>query len=95
MQITVRNLLLGLRDQGPLSRFIKNLFKGHILGLFHPRSHFRDTGQEKVSYNTKTSAQKAADAMSKKKNVHFSNYKCIYCDGYHLGKNQENRSNLI
>jgi len=29
--------------------------------------------------------------MSKKHGVHFSNYKCIFCDGYHLGKNRDNK----
>lgn len=42
-------------------------------------------------YNTKETAQKAADSMKKKMNKHFSVYKCIYCDGYHLGKNRDNK----
>lgn len=29
--------------------------------------------------------------MTAKRNVWFSNYKCLYCDGYHLGKNRENK----
>jgi hypothetical protein len=87
----VRNIILALKDQGPLRRFLRNLKKGHILGLFSKRSHFRDDGTPKVSYNTKSSAKRAAISMTKKRGVYFSNYKCLWCDGYHLGKNRENK----
>jgi hypothetical protein len=87
----LRNILLAIKDQGPFTRFIRNLRKGHLFGLVNKRSHFRDTGQPKVMYNTKASAQKAAAAMTKKRGVYFSNYKCLFCDGYHLGKNSENK----
>jgi hypothetical protein len=36
-------------------------------------------------------AKKAADAMSKKRGAHFSYYKCLFCDGYHIGKNRDNK----
>lgn len=42
-------------------------------------------------YNTKASATKAAESMSKKHGVWFSNYKCLHCDGYHIGKNRDNK----
>ena len=42
-------------------------------------------------YNTVQGAQKAADAMSKKYGKHFSYYKCLFCDGYHVGKNRDNK----
>lgn len=79
------NLYLGIKDQMPMKRFVKNLRKGHVL------SHFTVDGKEKVSYTSKRTATLAAEQMFKKKGVHFSNYKCIYCDGYHLGKNRENK----
>jgi len=60
--------------------------------LFHKNSHFRgDTGQAKVMYNTKKTALKSAEAMSKKRGTHFSTYKCIFCDGYYIGSNRENK----
>ena len=43
-------------------------------------------------YNTIEGAKKAADAMSKKHNTHFSYYKCLFCDGYHIGKNRDNKT---
>lgn len=87
----IRNIILVLKDQMPFTRFLRNLRKGHLLGIINKRSHFRDNGQAKVMYNTKQSAQKAANKMSQKIGVHFSNYKCIWCNGYHLGKNRENK----
>lgn len=60
--------------------------------MFHINSCIRqDTGKLKVMYNTKDSALKAAESMNKKHNKHFSVYKCVFCDGYHLGKNKNNK----
>jgi hypothetical protein len=89
----LRNIWFALRDQGPLKRFIRNFFiTRNAWGLFHKNSHWRaDTGKEKVSYNTKKTALKSAEAMGKKRDVHFSTYKCMYCDGYHIGRNKENK----
>ena len=29
--------------------------------------------------------------MKEKNGTYYSNYKCIWCDGYHLGRNRENK----
>lgn len=42
----LRNLWLAFRDQLPLSRFLRNMRKGHVLGLFHERSHLTQAGAE-------------------------------------------------
>lgn len=34
---------------------------------------------------------RAAEAMGKKHGVHFSVYKCAWCDGWHIGKNAQNK----
>ena len=44
-----------------------------------------------LCYHHKESAIKSTEAMSKKKGVHFSAYKCLFCDGYHIGKNRDNK----
>ena len=49
------------------------------------------TGYIKVAYPSKHVAEKAAEAMGKKHGVHFSVYKCAWCDGWHIGKNSENK----
>lgn len=87
----LRNIITALRDQGPLSRFLRNLWRGYIFGLIHKRSHYRDDGLPKVEYHSKAIAIRAAESMKKKRGVHFSNYKCMYCDGYHIGKNFQNK----
>lgn len=89
----IKNIILALRDQGPARRFIRNFcVTGHAWGLFHKNSHISaGSGKPKVMYNTKPSAERAARSMSEKHGVYFSNYKCIYCDGYHLGKNRDNK----
>lgn len=88
----LKNLILGLKEQLPIKRAFRNFFiTGNAWGLFSKRSHFRDTGTEKVSYNTKNSATKASEKMKEKHGKHFSIYKCIYCDGYHIGKNRDNK----
>ena len=89
----IKNLIRAIIDQGPPRRAFRNFFiTGNAWGLFHINSHMRqDTGKLKVMYNTRESALKAAESMKKKQNKHFSVYKCAYCDGYHLGKNRENK----
>ena len=90
-KIKLRNLIKGLRDQGPFLRFIRNIQNGNIRGLLSIRSHVTEGGKLKVSYPTKDSVRRAAEAMSKKTGNYFSNYKCVYCDGYHIGKNRANK----
>ena len=80
-----------LKDNLPIRRFIKNLIKGHIRYKFHKRSHERNDGKPKVMYNTQASAKKAAESMEKKNGYRFSYYKCVFCDGYHIGGNRENK----
>lgn len=29
--------------------------------------------------------------MGDKYGTHFSYYKCLFCDGYHIGKNRDNK----
>ena len=91
--MTFRNIYLGLKGQLPLKRFIKNFFiTGNAWGMFSINSHINQaTNKPKVEYHTKKSAQKAADSMARKHNKHFSVYKCVFCDGYHLGKNRDNK----
>lgn len=91
--ITPKNLYLALLDQGPVKRAFHNFFiTGNAWGLFHINSHIRqETQKPKVMYNTKATAIKSAQALEKKNGVHFSPYKCAYCNGYHIGRNRENK----
>lgn len=92
--MTLKNLIRALREQGPFKRFLKNfIYSKNGWGLFYKGSHIsKRSDKPKIGYKTKTSAQKAAEAMSKKNKIHFSHYKCIYCDDYHIGVNRHNRN---
>lgn len=90
-KIKLKNLYLGLVEQGPISRAFRNFFiTGNAWGLFHKRSHYRAEGHEKVGFGQK-SAIRAARQMSEKHGKAFSVYKCIFCDKYHIGKNRDNK----
>lgn len=92
MKVKITNLFKALKEQGPLKRAYRNfLITGNAWGMFSTLSHRKQDGKLKVMYNTKETAMKAAESMGKKLKVHFSVYKCIYCDGYHLGKNRDNK----
>lgn len=89
MKFKLRNIYLVFRDQLPISRLLRNLRKGNLRGLVHERSHLNHSGEPKIAYGSKSSATRAAEKMKAKKGLYFSNYKCLYCDGYHLGKNRD------
>lgn len=67
--IKLKNLYEGLKAQGPWKRAFKNFFiTGDAWGLFHKNSHInRSTGKLKVAYGSKSSAEKAALSLEKKK----------------------------
>lgn len=90
--MTFKNIIWALWEQGPPKRFFFNFFiSRNAWGLFSKRSHLTATGDPKVMYNTRKTAIKSAKAMSKRYDKHFSAYKCMRCDGYHLGKNKDNK----
>lgn len=86
----LKNLILALKFQLPLRRVFRNFFiTGNGWGLFHKNSHVnQSTGKLKVMYPTLISALKAQDSMQRKHDRSFSVYKCIFCDGYHIGGNR-------
>ncbi len=91
-RMRLRNLAKALWEQGPFKRFVRNFFvTGNALGMFSKRSHLTESGKAKVMYNTKKTAEKSAKKLSEKHGKHFSHYKCVFCDGYHLGKNRDNK----
>lgn len=91
--IKMRNLIAALKHQGPLKRALRNFFvTGNAWGMFSINSHVsQKTQQPKIAYPTAESASRAAMKMEQKHGKHFSIYKCVFCDGYHIGKNRENK----
>jgi hypothetical protein len=93
-KMKLRNIFLVLKDQMPLRRFIHNFFiSRNAWGLFFRNgSHIAEySAKPKVMYNTKKSSLRAAESMKNKTGKHFSSYKCLWCDGYHIGKNRDNK----
>lgn len=89
----IKNLFLAIYDQLTRKGAWRNIFVTHnAFGIFSRYSHTaRGSGKQKISYPTKAVALKAAKAMSEKHGVHFSAYKCAWCDGWHVGKNAQNK----
>lgn len=92
-KIKCRNFLIWFKDQVKRKRFLYNMFiSRNACGAFSINSHINQTtGRPKQTYNHLETAKKVADKMSEKYGKHFSYYKCLYCDGYHIGKNRENK----
>ena len=91
--ITWRNFKIWFCDQVRRKTWFRNFFiTGNAWGAFSINSHINQgTGKPKIMYNTIDGARKAAEKMSEKHGVHFSFYKCLFCDGYHIGKNRNNK----
>lgn len=88
-----KNFILAAWNQLTRKGAWRNIFVTHnAFGIFSQHSHIsRRTGKQKIAYPSKTVVEKAAGAMGKKHGVHFSVYKCAWCDGWHIGKNRENK----
>ncbi|MBQ0057229.1 MAG: hypothetical protein KBT20_06190 [Bacteroidales bacterium] len=88
-----KNIIPWLRDQLSRPKWPLNFFiTGNAWASFSINSHIRrSNGEPKISYPTKEAALKVAEKMSKKYGMHFSVYKCLYCDGWHCGKNKESK----
>lgn len=85
----LRNLLHAVREQLPLKRAFRNfVITRNAWGMFSKNSHIRQaTGTPKIAYSSLKSADKACKSMQKKHGGSFTPYKCVFCDGYHIGKN--------
>ena len=68
MHIKFKNLKIWLKDQWQRDTFFRNFFiTRNAWGAFSINSHVNQhTKKEKVTYNTKETAMKCADKMSKK-----------------------------
>jgi hypothetical protein len=62
------------------------VIKRNAWGIFSKHSHTKKDGVEKQKYNTEASALRAAEAMQKRYEGKFACYKCMFCDGFHVGK---------
>ena len=95
-KISYRNSILAIWNQLTRKGAWRNIFVTHnAFGIFSEYSHIsRRSGKPKIPYPNKKVALRAAEAMGKKHGVHFSVYKCAWCDGWHIGKNAQNKIKL-
>ena len=93
-RIKWRNFWIWFKDQMKRKTWFRNFFiTGNAWGAFSVNSHINQhTGEPKITYNHLETALKSAEKMGQKNNTHFSAYKCLYCDGYHIGKNRDNKT---
>lgn len=86
--IKLRNVWIWLKELHQRGTLFRAFFiTRNAFGSFHINSHInQSTGLPKVCYNHESSAKKSAEAMTKKKGEYFSYYKCLFCNGYHIGK---------
>ena len=91
-KIKFKNFWIWFKDQCKRKAVFRNFFvTRNAWGAFSINSHINQhSNQPKVMFNTVEGARKAAEKMGKKHNTHFSYYKCLFCDGYHIGKNRSN-----
>ena len=93
-KIEWKNSKIWFADQVKRKRVITNFFiTRNAWGAFSLNSHINQhNGKPKVMYNTVETARKSAEKMGEKYHTHFSYYKCLFCDGYHVGKNRDNKT---
>ncbi len=93
LRISFRNCILAIWNQLTRKGAWRNVFVTHnAFGIFSKYSHIsRRSGKPKIPYPNKKVALRAAEAMGKKHGVHFSVYRCAWCDGWHIGKNVQNK----
>ena len=89
----IRNLILAIYDQLTRPKALRHIFITHnAFGIFSRYSHIaRQSRKPKIAYPSREAASQAATAMERKYGVHYSVYKCAWCDGWHVGKNAQNK----
>ena len=87
-EIRYRNLKIWLHELFERENVWKQLFDYRMVwGAFSIYSHRRRSdGKPNITFSTRMKAVKAATDMQLKYGVPFSAYKCLYCDGWHVGK---------
>ena len=87
-KIKFRYIGMWLKDQMSRSDWFRNMFVHRSAwGAFSIYAHAkRSDGKSKISYKSKAKAEKAAFDMAKRYGYHFTTYKCLFCDGWHVSK---------
>lgn len=94
MQMKYVNIFLALKGQLPWRRLFRNfLVTGDGWGLFSRNSHVnKRSGRPKFAYASYEQARRSAERLSTKYGGRVVAYKCMFCDGYHIGNNRPRRN---
>ena len=87
-KINLKQIGCWLKDQLSRADWFRNLAVNRSpWGAFSIYAHARRSdGKSKISYGSKTKAEKAAFDMSKKYGYPFAVYKCLFCEGWHVSQ---------
>ena len=87
-KINLKQIGCWLKDQLSRADWFRNLVVNRSAwGAFSIYAHARRSdGKSKISYGSKTKAEKAVFDMSKKYGYPFAVYKCLFCEGWHVSK---------
>lgn len=83
----IKNIKSAILYQIKSKDWVQQIFtKRNAWGIFSKWSHQRKDGKLKQKYNTEASALRASESMERKYGGRFRCYKCLFCDGFHVGK---------
>lgn len=83
----IKRIYYTIKSQFPFKRFFTNFFiNGKAWKLFTKKSHYRNSHIVKYKYSTLDEAKNSAKHLEDKHKKHFTYYKCMFCDGYHVSK---------
>ena len=87
-RIKYSNLHIWWKELLQRKDFWKLIFNYRLVwGAFNIHSHQRRSDRKtNITYSTRKKADKAAMNMQVKYDIPFSAYKCLFCDGWHVGK---------
>lgn len=95
-KIKLRHIGCWLKDQLSHPDWFSNLFVNRTAwGAFSIYAHERRSdGKSKLAYPRKAKAEKAAFSLSKKYGYPFVVYKCLFCDGWHVSKTEQQETDI-
>lgn len=97
MKVKYNNLKIWLKEKVSQPRWYVDLLSyRRFWGAFSVYSHRRRSdGKPNIAYSTRSKAQKAVRSMEKKYGVPFMEYKCLYCDGWHVARSKSRKGSVL
>lgn len=92
-KIKAINILKALKSELPLKKILYKLFisqeiQATIKMRLHIRSHINFNQMNKIYYDNIDKANDRAKLLSNWNKKNFVAYKCLFCNGFHIGENK-------